>query len=153
MRAEKGEARIIALGNPDRGDDGAALLVADRFGEEAVVVSAGRPGPALLDLLSPDRPCILLDVTVSGASPGSIQERTLDLLDPSVLPDSRVSSHGFGPGEALALARILQRSLPPGYFIGVEGESFELGAELSPRVRAALPEFERRIRALLKALS
>ncbi len=153
MTAGDGRVRIIALGNPDRGDDGAALLVAERFREEATVVSAGRPGPALLDLLTPDHPCILLDVTLSGALPGSIHAFELEELDPSALPDSRVSSHGFGPGEAFALARSLHRTLPQGYFIGVEGESFRLGEGLSPRVRQALPEFEGRVRRALAVLA
>jgi len=148
-----GQVRMIALGNPDRGDDGAAMLVAERFRDEAAVVSAGRPGPALLDLLIPDRPCILLDVTVSGALPGSIHEFDLHELEPAVLPDSRLSSHGFGPAETLALARSLGRTLPRGMFMGIEGESFRLGEGLSLRVRQALQGFEDRIRETVRTLS
>jgi len=149
----EGQVCIIALGNPDRGDDGAALLAAERLREEAMVVPAGRPGLALLGLLTPDRPCILLDVTVSGAPPGSIHESDLQELDPSVLPDSRLSSHGFGPAETFALARSLGRTLPRGKFMGIEGESFRLGEGLSPRVRSALHGFEERIRVTVRALS
>ena len=58
--------RIIALGNPDRGDDAAALIVAERFRTEASVVAAGRPGPGLFDFFFPDQRQILLDVVVSG---------------------------------------------------------------------------------------
>ncbi|MFC1574606.1 hydrogenase maturation protease [Gemmatimonadota bacterium] len=147
--ATRRNIRIVALGNPDRGDDGAALIVAARFQTEAPVVLAGRPGPGLLDLLPPDRDCLLLDVTSSGAPPGTLRQIPLDILSPASLPDARISSHGFGPGEAFALARALGRQLPHGHFIGIEGECYEVGARLSPAVEEALPRFEEMIRAVL----
>ncbi|MGD2124021.1 MAG: hydrogenase maturation protease [Gemmatimonadota bacterium] len=149
MAGSPGRVRIIALGNRDRGDDGAALLVAERFTADALVIPAGRPGADLMDLLPPEEPCILLDVTLSGSPPGTIHEMTLESLDPHLLPDLRISSHGFGPGEALALAKALGRPLPEGMFLGIEGESFELGAGLSPPVSHALPHFEERVRRAL----
>ncbi len=150
--AKEGRVRIVALGNQDRGDDGAALLVAERFRDEASVVMAGRPGAGLLELLPPDQDCILLDVTSSGAPPGTLHQFPLDELTPAILPDARVSSHGFGPGEALALARTLGRPLPRGYFIGIEGECYELGTGLSPAVEEALPRFEEKVRQALKSM-
>ena len=146
------DVRIVALGNQDRGDDGAALLVAARFETEASLVLAGRPGPGLLDLLPPDRDCLLLDVTSSGPPPGTLHQFPLEGLNPGLLPDARVSSHGFGPGEALALARTLGRRLPAGYFIGIEGEYYELGTGLSPAVEEALPRFEEMVREALRRL-
>lgn len=143
----------MALGNPDRGDDGAALAVAERLQEETTVILAGRPGPQLLDLLPEDDPCILLDVTWSGAPPGTLVRIPLAELTPGLLPDLRVSSHGFGPGEALALARALGRRLPPGVFLGIEGESYEMGAGPSPAVLARLPELEDRVRASICAMA
>ncbi|MFH1766194.1 MAG: hydrogenase maturation protease [Gemmatimonadota bacterium] len=147
--ANGGRVRIVALGNQDRGDDGAALLVAARFRAEASVVLAGRPGSGLLELLPPDQDCILLDVTSSGAPAGTLHQILLDELSPASLPDSRVSSHGFGPGEALALARTLGRQLPKGYFIGIEGGCYELGTGLSPAVEGAMTLFEERVRQAL----
>jgi hydrogenase maturation protease len=152
LAAPSRAVRIVALGNRDRGDDGAALLIAERFTSEAQVVLAGRPGPALMELLPPEKACILLDVTVSGTPPGTIHELPLDRVSPDLLPDSRISSHGFGPGEALALARALGRPLPRGYFLGIEGKSFEPGVGLSTAVRNALPLLEKRIRAVLERL-
>jgi hydrogenase maturation protease len=149
---EERGVRIVALGNQDRGDDGAALLVAERFSDAASVIMAGRPGSGLIDLLSPCQSCILLDVTSSGAPAGTIHQIPLDDLNPATLPDARVSSHGFGPGEALALARTLGRQLPNGYFIGIEGECYDLGTGLSPAVEGALPLFEEKIRRALESL-
>jgi hydrogenase maturation protease len=144
--------RIVALGNPDRGDDGAALAVADRFRDEADVVLAGRPGAGLLDLLPSEERCILMDVVASGSPPGTLHRIPLDQLTRGVLPDSPMSSHGFGPGEALSLARALGRPLPGGLFLGIEGEAYGLGEGLSPAVRESLPRLEEAVRQGLAAL-
>lgn len=143
--------RIVALGNPDRGDDGAVLLVASRFVDDprALIVLAGRPGVDLLDLLPAGERCLLMDVTWSGSPPGTIHRIPLNELVPAVLPDQRVSSHGFGPGEALSLARALGRPLPRGLFLGIEGRSYDPGHELSPEVREALPKLEQEVRRFL----
>jgi hydrogenase maturation protease len=149
-RVAAASLRIIALGNPDRGDDGAALQVASRFRGRIPVVLAGRPGTGLLDLMLPSETCILLDVTVSGAPPGTVHEIPLDVLTPESLPDARVSSHGFGPGEALALGRALGRKLPRGLFLGIEGEAFGAGAGFSDAVKRGMSALEQRIREFLK---
>jgi hydrogenase maturation protease len=115
------------------------------------VVLAGPPGPDLLEILRPDRPCILMDVTWSRAPPGTIHKIPLLDLMPGILPDLRVSSHGFGPGEALSLARALGRSIPPGVFLGIEGESFEVGRFLSPPVEAGVERLVREVRMLVEA--
>ena len=152
MTGDRSVVRVVALGNPDRGDDGAAILAARELGEDAETILAGRPGADLLELLTPERPCILVDVTVSGSPPGTLHQVPLEKLSPDILPDLRLSTHGFGPGEALALARTLGRPLPRGVFLGIEGESFHLGADLSPAVEAGLPRLESRIRQALEEL-
>ena len=144
--------RVVALGNPHRGDDGAALHVASRLREEASVVTPGRPGPALLDHFVPGELHVLMDVVVSGAPPGTIHDIDLDDLGSRLKPGTGPSSHGFGPAEALALADALGRPLPKGVFLGIEGESFIEGAPLSPAVQAALPYYEERIRSALRTL-
>ena len=145
--------RMVALGNPDRGDDGAALLVASRFVDDprVVVVLAGRPGVDLLNLLPARDRCLLMDVTWSDSPPGTIHRLPLNELDPAVLPDLRVSSHGFGPGEALCLARALGNPLPHGLFLGLEGQTYHPGHGLSPEVRRALPKLEKEVHRFLGA--
>ena len=145
-------ARIVALGNPDRGDDAAALEVASRFRDQASVILAGRPGAGLLDLLPPEDTCLLLDVTWSGSPPGTLHRIPLADLAAAPLPDTRISSHGFGPGEALELARSLGRPLPNGLFLGIEGESYDLGMGISSAVRGALPRLEAAVRDFLASL-
>lgn len=130
--------RIIVLGNPHASDDGAALRAADslRCGQ---VIMAGRPGPGLLDLLEGDEPVVLVDVTRSGAGPGTIHRMNLRELCGAALAGPNVSSHGFGPAQALRLGAALGRTLPEGTFVGVEGARFDPGSELTPAVAQALP--------------
>jgi hydrogenase maturation protease len=136
---------VICLGNPHAGDDGAALRAADWLAG-ASVIRAGRPGAGLLDLLDGDAPVVLADVTRSGSVPGTIHRYSIcDLIDVAAAQPTW-SSHGFGPGEALGLARALGRRLPPGEFVGIEGCSFAPGDELSPAVRDALPALVEAIR-------
>jgi hydrogenase maturation protease len=142
--------RIVALGNADRGDDGAALVVARRFRDVITVFLAGRPGPDLLDLLPAEEECILMDVVSSGSAPGTLHRFPLGELTPGRLPDLRVSSHGFGPGEALSLGRALGRPTPQGLFLGIEGESYGVGEGLSPAVEEALPRLENAVREALE---
>lgn len=137
--------RVIALGSPHGGDDALALelgaSLGERYGERVELRLAGRPGPGLLDLLETPAPVLLLDVVRSAAPPGTVHRIPLAELESRSLAEEQVSSHGFGPGEALELGRVLGRALPRGLFVGLEGERFELGAEPSPAMRAACVRF------------
>ncbi len=149
--------RVIALGGDLRGDDEAALHVARQlgaqFGRAAIeLVLAGRPGPGLVDLLDTDAPVLLLDVVRSGASAGTLLERRIEDLPQISLTGEPLSSHGFGPAEALALARALGRELPRGVFLGIEGERFELGGGLSPGVAERMVDFLAAARAAVMRL-
>ena len=137
--------RVIALGSPVAGDDAAALRVLDSLTLDVDRIPAGRPGPGLLDLLSPDEPTVLIDVIRAGLDPGSIVTLPLEELIDATISDKQVSSHGFGPSEALRLGKALGRSFPPGQFVGIEGECFETGIGLSDRVRDALPAYGRAV--------
>lgn len=131
--------RVLALGHAFRGDDGAALAVAARLPPGlADVRPVGRPGAGLLDLLDADVPTVLLDVVRTGRPAGTLVKLPLEALPDAAVRQQRASSHGFGPGDALALGRALGRPLPRGWFVGVEGERFDAGTERSPAVEAAL---------------
>ena len=144
------KARLVALGHPMRGDDGAALQAAALVGSGMEVLLAGRPGAGLLDLL--DRPTVLCDVVCSGRPPGSIVRLPLASLAGAALRQVRASSHGLGPADALALGVALGRSLPPGEFVGIEGEDFAAGAQLSPAVAAALPALVEALHEAMRSL-
>lgn len=133
--------RLIVLGNPAAGDDAAALGAAEFVREPAELVEAGRPGARLLDLLSEAVPTVLADVTHGLGEAGRITSLKHDELLRRIDARAQVSSHGFGPAEALRLARALGRGLPPMMFVGVEGQCFDPGFSLTPAVDRALPAF------------
>lgn len=130
--------RVVALGNPNASDDGAVLCAVSALDGLAEVVTAGRPGVGLLDLLDPTRPTVLADVVQSGAPPGTIFRLSLAEVESAAAHRGQLSSHGFGPSETLKLGRVLGRRLPPGFFVGIEGVRFSPGGELSPPVASAM---------------
>ncbi len=98
---------MIVLGNEAAGDDGAALAAARiaEAGGDLDVVFAGRPGVDLIELLDPKAPVVLVDVVQTGADPGALVEVPLLAIVDRAVASAPTSSHGFGPAEALTLAR------------------------------------------------
>jgi len=136
---------VIGIGQSLRGDD-AAGLEAVRLWQEKYPQSAARvrmelaelPGSGLLDLLEGIDAAILVDAVHSSAAPGTlIRIGPEDLA--SFTPDAR-SAHGWGVAETLQLGRSLYPSLASCCItlIGIVGKQFDLGAELSLQVHAAL---------------
>lgn len=131
---------VIGVGNDLCGDDGVGPAVARMVAREAEpgvsVLAAPADGLALLDFWRGVDAAIIVDAVSSGAVPGTIQ--CLDGIDDARLISSvRWSSHSFGIPEAIGLARALG-SLPKVLTIyGIEGSTFEAGAELSQPVRDA----------------
>ena len=129
---------IIGVGNPDRSDDAAGLLVARRLRELGIDAQEHTGDPlALIDAWDEAGEAILIDTVVTGASPGTITK--WDAADTPLLPDPFCcSTHGFGVAEAVEIARRLGR-LPARLLIyGIEGASFEIGGALSVEVVAAV---------------
>jgi hydrogenase maturation protease len=146
--------RVIALGAIAASDDGAALRAVRTLSIPAAeVIEAGRPGPGLVDLLDPEVPTVLADVTRAGLAPGTILRLPLATLPEAAVAGAQISSHGFGPAESLRLARALGRRLPPGTFVGIEGERFAPGETLSGAVGAALGRYAAAIEAAVAALA
>jgi hydrogenase maturation protease len=138
--------RLIACGNPDAGDDAIGLVVAgavrDRLEASPYPVEVLEVGPAIdaVPLLEDAGAAILLDAvrTRGGREPGEIVRVE---AGPNGLPvelGAPVSSHGFGIGEAIAVARALGSTVPI-VVIGVEAGDAALGRGLSPAVAAAAP--------------
>jgi len=146
--------RIIGVGNPARGDDAVGRAVAARLRErldnDVEVLEHDGEVAALLARLEQAGTVYLVDACSGGGAPGSI--RRFDAAD-GPLPQElfALSTHGFGPGEAVELARALG-TLPARCVIyAVEGEDFEAGRQLSPAVAAAAAEVVERILAELTA--
>lgn len=118
---------IIGLGNLQRGDDAAGLMVVQRLRERGIpaIAHAGN----MLDLIEiwkNSDSAIVIDAVCTGAAPG-----TVHIWDPattSLLKELfRSSTHEFGLADAVELARTLN-CLPQRLTIfGIEGQQFEPG--------------------------
>jgi hydrogenase maturation protease len=139
---------IIGLGNDCRGDDAVGLLAARELrgssrGRFAVCEHQG-DGLALLDLWDTRGVVILIDAVRSGSNPGTIHrfDATTKMLPSAAWSQS---THAFGVGEAIELARALKR-LPSRLIVyGIESRNFTAGSAVSPAVERAIPKVVRRV--------
>ncbi len=154
MRHTRGEGEnrartvIIGYGNPQRGDDGAGLVVAESLRESApphveVRTSTG-DATSLLEAWKGHEKAILIDVVESGGVPGTVYrfegQEAFDISE-----KAHTSSHGLGLREAIRLGKRLNQMPQHVVVIGVEAGAMDFGAELTPEVREALPEIRRRV--------
>jgi hydrogenase maturation protease len=151
---------VLGIGQSLRGDD-AAGLAAVRLWQAQQTESAGRvrvelcelPGLGLLDLLDGMDAAILVDALQGTGRPGSLVRLGPDELA-AFTPDAQ-SAHGWGVAETLLLGRSLypQVALCRITLIGIFGERFNLGVELSPSVQSGLDDavalIEKEVQALL----
>jgi len=141
---------VIGIGNEYRGDDAAGLLVV-----RALRATGATPGWDLLELSGEgaglmdawaERPGVVLvdAVALAGSPAGAV----LRYDDPAALPpdtELRCSSHAFGVGAALALAKVLGRLPPALVLYGINGQAFAQGATMSPAVGDAVTRVARDI--------
>ena len=81
---------------------------------------------------------VIVDAVASGGTPGELHR--FDAASAAV--PARVfgsSTHAFGVGEAIELARALGKLPTAVVVIGVEGREFSAGERLSAAVEAAVP--------------
>jgi hydrogenase maturation protease len=134
--------RVIGIGNPLRGDDAIGLFVARRVHELAdprveVLELEGEPA-RLIDAWQGAGLAVVVDAVRSEATAGKVMriDATAEPLPPSL---SASSTHALGLGDAIEIARALNR-LPPRLIVyAIEGTRFEAGSEVSPAVAAAVP--------------
>ncbi len=141
---------VLAIGNPDRGDDRAGRAAAHALRalapDHVEVVEADGEATALLASLERAGAAFLIDACASGAPVGTIHR--FDVAE-APLPQAAfsVSSHGLGLHHAIELARALG-GLPSRCVVyAIEGACFDVGAPMSPAVAAAGGEAARRILA------
>jgi hydrogenase maturation protease len=79
----------------------------------------------------------VVDAVESGAEPGTlVRFDASELAIPARM--FRTSTHAFGVGDAIELARVLGRLPARVVVYGVEGAEFAAGVGLSPAVEAAI---------------
>ena len=135
---------ILALGNPDRGDDGVGQAVlhelAQRGGlpDDVEVLDGGLAGLETCLFLQDRRRALIVDAADMGLAPG--EWRALEVGDPRLANERRPGGlHDAGLQEALQLAAALD-TLPECVTIfGVQPQSIEWGPGLSRPVAQAVP--------------
>jgi hydrogenase maturation protease len=146
---------VIGVGNPYRGDDAVGLAVAEGLRARALagveIVECEQEPTRLLDAWGDAEVALVVDAAASGAAPGTVHR--FDATD-APLPTQvfRSSTHAFGVGDAVELARTLDR-LPRRIVVyGVEGARFTAGEPLSDpvagAVNAVVEALERDLRGL-----
>ena len=128
--------RIFCVGNRDRGDDAAAVLVAERLQQLGInaEVYAGDP-LAIMERWNPADDVIVVDAMVTGARVGSVQVFEVPL--PSQFLGTGSSTHGVGVAEAIRLAHAMGRLPRRLRVYGIEGKQFQQGTEISSEVKSA----------------
>ena len=136
---------VLGIGQSLRGDDAAGLEAVRRwqmrYPQSAMRVQvelSELPGLGLLDLLDGIDAAILVDAVHAQAAPGRLLRIGPDELA-SFTPDA-ASAHGWGVAETLHLGLSLYPALAKVRItmIGIVGLQFDVGAGLSPEIRAAL---------------
>lgn len=135
--------RIVGIGNADRGDDAVGPRTIELLREAAppgVELCTVRGDMlAMLEAFDGASTVVLVDAMRSGAEPGTVLRLEVTAGEDLSALGHLVSTHAFGLGQAVELARSLGR-LPRCLVVhGVEAETLEHGAPTSAAVERALP--------------
>lgn len=132
---------VIGIGNEYRSDDAAGLVVARRLrqlslGNITVIEESGE-GTDLMESWKGADTVIIVDAASSGAKPGTIHriDARAQRIPTGLL---RYSTHAFSVGEAVELARAMNRLPPRMVIYGIEGERFDEGTVLSRAVQGSV---------------
>jgi hydrogenase maturation protease len=132
---------LIGVGNAYRGDDAVGLAVAERarsaVAGDVVVLECEQEPTRLVDAWAGADVAIVVDACAGLDAPGTVHRYDAG-EGPLPARVFRSSTHAFGVGDAVELARALGRL--PGRLVvyGVEGSDFAAGADLSPAVATAV---------------
>lgn len=131
----KPDVLIIGIGNPDRGDDAAGILVAQRLGEMGFDTISHTGSPLdLIQLWKDADHAILVDAVVSGATPGAVHvcdAHAQELQN----ADFGSCTHSFDLAGAIQLAQVLNQLPKKLTVYGIEGTRFTVGTLPSFAVR------------------
>ncbi len=128
------ERLVIGIGNPDRGDDAAGVLVARRVhGGRAIEWS---DCSVLIELWNSADHVIVVDAMRSGLPPGTI--RRFDALSEHLPAHTFPTTHAFGVAETVELARAMGKLPQQLTIYGIEASAVDVGSHLSDEVAEAV---------------
>nr|NIQ94667.1 hydrogenase maturation protease [Desulfuromonadales bacterium] len=135
--------RIIGIGNPLMGDDGAGIAAIERLAARDLpdgveTVDGGTGGLTLLYMMENADHVIFVDAVAMNAPPGTIRLFTDQMLTSAAVETSGLSLHETGLLDVLTIARQMMASLPQISLYGIEPCSIEHRIGLSPLVEEAV---------------
>jgi hydrogenase maturation protease len=143
---------ILGLGNELLTDDGVGIHAIRELAQcpppRAELVEVGTRALDALGLLERSDAVIAIDAVMAEGTPGSVYRFDVQEAQETRGP---TSPHSIGIVEALRL--LPESSRPRVTVIGVEPERMDVGMELSPRVREALPRVIELATAVARQLS
>jgi hydrogenase maturation protease len=132
---------LVGVGNAYRSDDGAGLAVAERvraLAPDGVEVAlCEQEVSRIMEAFEGAAAAVVVDAVASGGEPGQLH-RFDAVAAPVPARAFGSSTHAFGVGEAIELARALGKLPPAVVVIGIEGQEFAAGEGLSSAVEAAV---------------
>jgi hydrogenase maturation protease len=145
--------RVLACGAADRGDDAAGLLAACAIPLDVrVSASVELVGQLSAEQLTGDPPDILRVVVdcIDGVPVGELVEMPLAALPDLETQLRPTSSHALPLGQTVAMAALLDAVHPQDRFIGIGGDHYQPGSDLSDAVSDAIPELTMRLVDLIE---
>jgi hydrogenase maturation protease len=149
---------IGGIGSVLLGDDGVGPYVIGmlesgyRFEDCVTVADLGTPGLDLVAHLSGIEVLILVDAVVNQAEPGTITlYRRGDIMRHN--PSPRMDPHSPALSESLLIAELAGEGPKEMLLIGITGEQYEVGTELSAPVRRASAHAVKEVLAELDRLN
>ena len=149
---------VAGFGSADRGDDGVGAIVAREVAARDAATCEIGPLSEPLDLLDYCEGAdlvVVVDAVRSQTTPGTIRVIEMDVVNRGHdvesfgAGDGSTSTHGIGLIGVLRVAKAIGRAPRRLVVVGIEGECFALGDDVSPRVRAAVPEAVRQVLELI----
>lgn len=134
---------VIGYGNDMRSDDGFGIKVAEELQARNIshvskIISTRQLLPELAEAISDADGVIFVDAN-SGLAAGRVQCITLASEPASQEAALSTFSHQLTPQELLEGARTLYGRAPKGWLYSAGCKTFELGEQLSPRLKALVP--------------
>lgn len=133
---------VIGIGNVLLGDDGFGPFVVELlrtrydFAPEVELLDLGTPGLGLISYLHGHEAIVIVDAVAGSGISGDL--RVYEGAELASLPAApRVSPHDPAVAEALSVARLVGAAAQHVCLVGAIPGSLELGAGLSPQLRAA----------------
>lgn len=127
---------VIGIGNIDRGDDAAGILVARAL--ERTRAKEVFDCVALLELWERESDVVVVDAMRSGKVPGTVLR--FDATASEVPVRTSSSTHSFGLAETIELGRALGRLPSRLVVLGIEADGFGPGNTVSAAVKQAISD-------------